>query len=157
MRLNHSKKALRLYLGANAESEKLISMGQNGGARPGAGRKPKDEKFKQPIAKAEKKIADRLPWLVDKMMELAEGVHVERLSPTGALVVYQQAPDYRAVAYLLDRIMGKPTDRKEVSGPAGGPIPFNWNATVAEIAHGSDEDIDPPGDDTSVVDGEAVG
>src|SRR5215217_2442850 len=90
--------------------------GPNGGARPGSGRKPKDEKFKQPIAKAEKKIADRLPWLIDKMMELADGVYVEKIGLTGP-IVYQQAPDYKAIAYLVDRIMGKPTDRKEFAFP----------------------------------------
>jgi hypothetical protein len=103
-----------------AEAEKLISpggsMAQNGGARPGAGRKPKDEKFKQPIAKAEKRIADRLPWLVDKMMELAEGVAVEKPGLAGP-VVYQLPPDYKAIAYLIDRVMGKPTERKEHSFP----------------------------------------
>ena len=96
-------------------------MGQNGGARPGAGRKPKDEKFKQPIARAEKQIADRLPWLIDRMMELAEGVRVEKYGLTG-LVVYQQAPDYKAIAYLVDRIMGKPTERREITGDDGAPL-----------------------------------
>lgn len=88
--------------------------GQNGGARPGSGRKPKDEKFKQPIAKAEKQIADKLPWLIDKMLELADGVYVEKIGVNGTMV-YQQAPDYKALSYLVDRIMGKPTERKELT------------------------------------------
>jgi hypothetical protein len=92
-------------------------MAQNGGARPGAGRKPKEEKFKQPIAKAEKRIADRLPWLVDQMMELAEGVVVQEFDKDGEPRIYQRPPDYKAIAYLLDRIMGKPTERKEHTFP----------------------------------------
>lgn len=89
---------------------------QHGGARPGAGRKPKDEKFKVPIAKAEKKIADKLPWLVDQALELAAGVWVEEPSITGR-VVYQKPPDREAIKYLMDRIMGKPTDRREITTP----------------------------------------
>lgn len=90
-----------------------MSESGHGGARPGAGRKPKDEKFKQPIAKAEKRIADRLPTLIDKMFELADGVLVEEISLTGR-AVYQKPPDYKALSYLIDRIMGKPTERQEV-------------------------------------------
>lgn len=44
-----------------------------GGYRPGAGRKPTREKFKRPIADAEKRIADRLPELVDNLMHAADG------------------------------------------------------------------------------------
>lgn len=106
---------------AAGASEKLISMAQNGGARPGAGRKPKDEKFKQPIAKAEKQIADRLPHLIEKMMELADGVLTEKISVDGR-VIYQNPPDYKALSYLIDRVMGKPTERKEITGDAGAPL-----------------------------------
>ncbi len=91
-------------------------MAQNGGARPGAGRKPKDEKFKIPIAKAEKKIADKLPMLIDKALELAEGVLVEDFNiVTMQTTVYQKPPDLGAIKYLVDRIMGKPTERKEIT------------------------------------------
>jgi hypothetical protein len=47
---------------------------------------------------------------------LAAGVWVEEPSITGR-VVYQKPPDYKAIAYLIDRIMGKPTDRKEHNFP----------------------------------------
>lgn len=90
-------------------------MGQNGGARPGAGRKPKAEKFKLPIAKAEKRIADKLPWLVDQMIELATGVLVEEIDREGVPRVYQKPPDRQAIEYLMNRIMGKPTDVKDVA------------------------------------------
>jgi hypothetical protein len=98
------------------ETEKLISpRGPNGGARPGAGRKPKAEKFKVPIAKAEKKIADKLPWLIDQALELAEGVVVQEFDKEGNSRIYQRPPDMKAIAYLVDRIMGKPTDRRELT------------------------------------------
>jgi hypothetical protein len=93
-------------------------MGSNGGARPGAGRKPKDEKFKQPIAKAEKRIADRLPELIDNMFVLANGVLVEEINiVTGKPQIYRKPPDRAANQYLIDRIMGKPTERKEFTFP----------------------------------------
>ena len=105
--------------------------GPNGGARPGAGRKPKDEKFKQPIAKAEKKIADKLPWLIDQAMELATGVVVQELDKDGTPRIYQRPPDLGAIKYLADRIMGKPTERKELSGPDGEPLFKAYEASNA--------------------------
>ncbi len=47
-------------------------MAGNGGARPGAGRKRKAEKFETQIQRAEKKIADKLPMLVDKALEIGK-------------------------------------------------------------------------------------
>lgn len=96
-------------------------MSEHGGARPGAGRKRKAEKFATQIQRAEKKIADKLPWVVDKMLELAEGVTVQEFGPGGP-VIYQRAPDLGALKYLADRIMGKPTERQEVTGPDGEPL-----------------------------------
>jgi hypothetical protein len=89
-------------------------MAGTGGARPGAGRKKKTVKFETQIQKAESMIADRLPWLVDKAMELAEGVYVEKPGLTGSFI-YQLPPDMGAIKYLVDRIMGKPTERKELT------------------------------------------
>jgi hypothetical protein len=66
-----------------------------GGARPGAGRKPKAEKYQTPIQAAEQRIADRLPELIDRMFDLSkEG-------------------DRDATVYLINRVMGKPTERVE--------------------------------------------
>lgn len=46
---------------------------------------------------------------------------------------------------LLAYTFGKPTERHEVTGDDGAPlIPFNWHATVTEIAEGSDDDPEPP-------------
>lgn len=94
-------------------------MGKRGGARPGAGRKPRSEKFATPIADGERRIADRLPWLIDKEFELATGVMVQEVTKDGK-VIYQTPPDRQAIEYLINRVMGKPVERKEVSGPDGG-------------------------------------
>ncbi len=86
----------------------------HGGARPGAGRKRKTVKFETPIQQAENKIADRLPWVIDKLFELGEGVFVQEASLTGR-VIYQKPPDRAALQYLADRVMGRPTERADVT------------------------------------------
>ena len=90
-------------------------MAGPGGARPGAGRKRKSNKFEGQIKKAEGMIADRLPWLVDQAMELAEGVVVQERDKDGTPRIYQRPPDREAIKYLVDRIMGKPTERRDLT------------------------------------------
>lgn len=89
-------------------------MKRHGGARPGAGRPPKHVINESPIRAAEKKISDRLPWLVDKLMELAEGIHEEKMIGENVAIVYKRPPDRQAAEYLIDRIMGKPTQPVDV-------------------------------------------
>lgn len=127
----------------------------HGGARPGAGRKPKREKYESAVAQAERRIADRLPWLIDKMLELAGGVAVQEADKDGVLTVYTRPPDRQATEYLINRVMGKPTERKEISGPDSGPLPvvFDHGATLADLASGSDADPDAPGADEGGGDG----
>lgn len=86
-------------------------MAGKGGARPGAGRKPKGIKrviHASPIQAAEAKISQKLPWLVDKLLELAKGVEVEKRDRRGLCQVYSEPPDREAIKYLMDRVMGKP-------------------------------------------------
>lgn len=116
----------------------------------GPGRKPKAQKFARPIARAEKRIADRLPELIDNMFVLANGGYErveEEWQPAGLIYVgsgefarraYPALPDDELVLvkrkasiadkdrqaneYLLNRILGKPIERAEISGADGGPI-----------------------------------
>jgi hypothetical protein len=61
----------------------------HGGARLGAGRKPKALQYDEQVTAVEEKIVEMLPRLVDKLSEMAmEG-------------------DFRAARYLIDRIMGR--------------------------------------------------
>jgi hypothetical protein len=99
-----------------------------------AGRTPKRVHFERPIAQAEKRIVDVLPHIVDKMLELVEGVMVQDTDSHGDAVVYQRPPDRAAAEYLLNRIMGRPTEHAEVSGPDGAPIVFTLNLGEAEPA-----------------------
>lgn len=86
----------------------------SGGARPGSGRPKKTDKHAGAIARAEKRIADFLPMLVDNMFVLANGVLVEEANPlTGELQVYRKPPDRKANEYLINRIMGLPKARIE--------------------------------------------
>lgn len=45
----------------------------HGGARPGAGRKPKAEKYESQIEAANQQIADHLPMIVGNLLKLAGG------------------------------------------------------------------------------------
>lgn len=67
-----------------------------------------------PIRVAEKKILDRLPWIVDKLIELVEGIHEEKMMGENAVIVYKRPPDRQAAEYLLDRVMGKATQPVDV-------------------------------------------
>lgn len=95
-------------------------MAQRGGKRPGAGRKPMGVKralYQSPVQLAEAKIAEKLPWLVDKLLELAEGVEVQRIDRQGQARIYSQPPDRQAAEYLMDRVMGKSVARTEQGEP----------------------------------------
>lgn len=88
-------------------------MATAGGKRLGAGRPRKREKHAGQVAKAEKKIADRLPELVDNLLVLADGVKVKEVAADGVVDIYVKAPDRQANEYLVNRILGKPTERHE--------------------------------------------
>lgn len=116
----------------------------HGGARHGSGRKPSAIKFETAIAQAEGRIADRLPSLIDNMFVLADGGYErveEQWAPAGSLYIgsgefqrrmYPALPDDELVLvkrtmsvadkdrqaneYLINRVMGKPTERQELSG-----------------------------------------
>lgn len=145
-------------------------MAGNGGARPGAGRPRKKDKYAGSIAKAEERIVDKLPALIDNMFVLADGGYErveEQWAPAGSLWVgsgeFQRRmyPDLKddvlvlvrrtvsiadrdraANEYLINRILGKPVDRHEINNQT--LIQFRWGATIAEVAEGSDDDPTTP-------------
>lgn len=82
----------------------------------GPGRRPKAQTYARSIARAEKMISDRLPLLIDNMLTLASGVLVEETDPsTQKTHVYRKPPDRQANEYLINRILGKPTERSDVN------------------------------------------
>lgn len=128
-------------------------MAGPGGPRPGSGRPRKREQHAGQIKKAEKRIADHLPELIDLQMELARGVLVEDVNPiTGDRVVYKTPPDRAAGQYLINRILGRPTERREITGQDGEALRI--------VVTYADDSIDPApptsGPAGSQEDGEAL-
>lgn len=80
--------------------------GKSGGARVRSGRKRKDEE-------------DRLLRLLDKAVGDDDFVTIFRVMAARA-----KAGDVQAAKELTDRRFGKVTDRHEVSGKDGEPIPL---------------------------------
>lgn len=131
-----------------ADSER--QKGGHGGARPGAGRPRKADKYAGQIAAAEDQIADKLPKLIANLLKLANGGFKEvqeEWQPAGLVTtgsgeyetlvfpekpadelvrvkrtVSVAAPDRAANTYLIDRILGKPTQRTELTGEDGSPL-----------------------------------
>lgn len=151
-------------------------MAGSGGARPGAGRKPKSDTFKLPIARAEKRIADHLPQLIDNMLHLANGGYDrvdEEWQPAGLVYIgsgefarraFPDLPDdepvlvkrKRTIAdcdraaneYLINRILGRPTERQELTGKGGKPIEVSdARARLLGILTRRAADADESGDD----------
>ena len=104
----------------------------HGGSRAGAGRKARAVKHLGPIASAEQRIADGLPKLIDNMFLLAEGVVVEKPDAEGGVNVFRTPPDRMANEYLINRIMGRPTQAIEVGGMDGEPIPVCLSSLPTE-------------------------
>lgn len=138
--------------------------GEHGGKRDGSGRKKTREKFETEVNKAEKKIANKLPWLVDRMLELAGGVKCADYDLEGNPNVYDKAPDRQAIEYLLNRILGKPTEHQEIEGGETtkveiniAPQDVNYRTATSALAPRPVGDSQPSGQDQSVGDGAPVG
>ena len=122
----------------------------HGGARRGAGRPRKSEKYAGQIAAADDRIDDRLPRLLENLEQLANGGYqqVEEVRKPAGLIfvgsgewatlafphlppetlvcvertVRVAAPDRAANIYLVDRILGKPTQQIDVDADPDGSL-----------------------------------
>lgn len=127
-------------------------MAKRGGARPGAGRKKGPEKFPGAAALADQTIAEKLPKLLENLFVLADGgfEQVEEKWEEGELPadskpgdkpplvlvsrkVTWAAPDRAANQYLIDRILGRPTERHEVTGEDGAPFKVYLGIDVDQV------------------------
>lgn len=125
-----------------------FTKGQPGGP----GRPRKRDQNAGAVARAEKQIRDRLPSLIENLFILANGGYErveETWAPAGSLYkgsgadaekLYPGLPDDELVLikrtvsiadrdraaneYLINRLMGRPMQALEHSGPGGGPIPY---------------------------------
>lgn len=142
-------------------------MAGKGGARPGAGRKPKAQKYKGPVTKAEKQIVDRLPAIVDAQLRLATGgIEMVRreYAPAGTittgsgefcqlvfpekaadeLVLVKEVrevsqPDRAAGQYLINRILGTPTVHVEDNTEQERRTPPDLLAMIEKVYGDADE------------------
>lgn len=124
-----------------------FSKGKSGNP---TGRPRRADKFARPIARAEKQIADQLPALIENMLLLANGgyerveeewqpaglVYVgtgefarrafPEMEPNDLVLVKRKSSiadkDRQANEYLINRILGKPTERQEITDADGQPL-----------------------------------
>ena len=61
----------------------------------------------------EKRVARRGGWLLKRLFELADGVYVIDKVNGKNMRFYKSIPSLPAIAYLFDRILGKPTQKVE--------------------------------------------
>lgn len=97
--------------------------GHSGGWRPGAGRKPNELHDEQQALLREGWPRENRLAAIRRLGSIAEGDDPE-------LAI-------RAAELLLNRTFGKPTERKELSGPEGGPIqltPVDYRAGLDALA-----------------------
>jgi hypothetical protein len=106
----------------------------------GPGRPRKADQNAGAVARAEQQIRDRLPSLIENMLRLADGVFTEEQTAEGKRIVYQRPPDRQANEYLINRILGKPTERSEISGPDGAPL----IPTIREVVIEREPPVDAP-------------
>lgn len=86
------------------------------------GRPRKADLYGGHIRAAEDKVADRLPELFDNLFALAGGIWIEEEDGEGTRRVYRRPPCRQSNEYLINRIMGKPTEVQEVSGFDGSAL-----------------------------------
>jgi len=138
---------------------------RKGGARPGAGRPPRvdREAIQQAKAKAadrtagsviakieeiereaehlatiaevEAKIGTKALALIDRLVELSEGVQVQETDRRGETKTYTRPPDRDACRYLLDRFMGRIPDRAEMLPKTEGEDDRAKLPTREELLH----------------------
>lgn len=84
---------------------------------------PRRIKQAHAIERAELFLARKLPQHLQKLMELANGVVVlGKEDLEGDSTVYVTPPDRQALQFLIERGMGKATNKMEIAGEGGGPI-----------------------------------
>jgi hypothetical protein len=89
-----------------------VKQTNHGGARPGAGRKPG-------VTKQQHETLFDAAWPYERRMAA-----VQRLATIAETSVNEDVV-LKAIEMLLNRVFGKPTERREVTGADGGPIELN--------------------------------
>jgi hypothetical protein len=121
-------------------------MAGTGGARPGAGRPKTRDINGTAVRQAEKQIRDRLPQLIGNLLILADGVTVEDVTNEGETVVYKKPPCRQTNEYLVNRILGKPTEKVEndQSGGLTVRVLYGADSNLTELSSSADGSLDEP-------------
>lgn len=81
------------------------------------GEKKSREEVNKLIKMANGKISDSLPEIIDKLIEIGRGVRaVGHERGNGAEYVYDIPPNFKALEYLCNRVLGKPVDESTLGG-----------------------------------------
>jgi hypothetical protein len=122
-------------------------MATRGGSRPGAGRPKTRNVNETAVRAAEKKIRDRLPQIIDNLLILADGVTVQEFDEKlGGNIVYTKPPCRQTNEYLVNRILGKPTEKVESENSGGMTVRvvYGTDGNTAPISPGADRDLEEP-------------
>jgi hypothetical protein len=106
----------------------------HGGRRAGSGRK-KAAAVQAKLSLNESinaRIGARSGEVLDALFVLALGARMRDDDDDGG-DSYVTPPDRQACEYLLNRVLGKPTEHKEVSGPDGAAIPVSIVAAIDRV------------------------
>jgi len=87
------------------------------------------------IAEVEAKIGTKVLALVDRLVELSEGVTVQETDRHGETKIYTRPPDRDATRYLLDRFMGRIAERAEMMPKQEGDAERTKLPTPEELLH----------------------
>src|SRR3990167_5633456 len=90
--------------------------------------------------KVSKKIGRKGKYLTDKLFELIEGVYVMDKRKDGNIKYYQVPPNLNAIIYALDRVLGKPVARSEITEEKKGVVLVEH--IIRNLA--GDRDVDKP-------------
>jgi|FLYL01.1.fsa_nt_gi hypothetical protein len=102
------------------------------------------------IPEVEEEIRKRLPILIQRMFDLAEGVLVQEVrldKESGEMVarVYRQPPDRQALQFLIENVIGKTPQRIELTGRDGNPVEIiPWMPTANAVSEGLLEENERP-------------
>src|SRR4051794_14941787 len=101
---------------ATAGSGKGKARSGHGGARPNSGPRPAAVKaaIADVNAATTARLTEWLPDLLSNLKKLADGVYLKDENEDGTVEYFTCPPDFKANQYLVDRLLGKPTERKEV-------------------------------------------
>lgn len=84
-------------------------------AKRRAGRPAKADIYKQPQRLVEKIMIDHLEEITYALIDLARGTKAIRQTRDGEEEVYETLPDRRAAEAVLNRVLGKPVEKKEIT------------------------------------------